>query len=276
VPLIQTAGDPLEFTLRNNNVFSSSVSKVRTLIPSLLLSAVAPLAAAPAHYASGPARVALIELYTSEGCSSCPPADAWLGGLLENPGLWSQFVPVQFHVDYWDGLGWKDRLASRENTARQYAYASAWGARSVYTPCFVRDGEEWKPRLGFPPAAPAPPAGILALDLLASGLWGISFTPGPGGQPASQGYEVHLAHLGFGISSRVTAGENAGATLEHDFVVLAFASRPLVADAPGGALRATLDLTPAPAISCARRAIAAWVTPKGGLAPVQAAGGWLP
>jgi len=268
---------PLWFDSRNIPAANGSLSKLRSLIPSLLVLVAAPLAAAPAHFASGPARAALIELYTSEGCSSCPPADAWLGGLLEKPGLWSQFVPVQFHVDYWDGLGWKDRLASPEFTARQYAYASAWGTRGVYTPCFVRDGAEWKPGWGLPPAEPqAPAAGILALDLLANGLWSVSFTPGSGGQPAGEGYEVHVAYLGFGISSRVTAGENGGATLGHDFVALAVASRPLVAGAPGGALLATLDLPSAPAISCARHAVAAWVTPRGGLAPVQAAGGWLP
>src|SRR5208282_305765 len=85
---------PPWFDSRNNPATKASVSTVRSIFPSLLLIAAAPLAAAPAHFASGPAPVALIELFTSEGCSSCPPADAWLGGLRDRPGLWSQFVPV--------------------------------------------------------------------------------------------------------------------------------------------------------------------------------------
>ncbi len=64
------------------------------------------------HLASGDTRVNLLELYTSEGCSSCPPADRWLSGLRQDPRLWRQLVPVAFHVDYWDGIGWPDRFAS--------------------------------------------------------------------------------------------------------------------------------------------------------------------
>src|SRR5438270_9390200 len=79
-------------------------------------------------FRSGPAKVALVELYTSEGCSSCPPAEKWLGSLTADPGLWRQFVPVAFHVNYWDNLGWRDALATKAFTDRQYAYSAAWGA----------------------------------------------------------------------------------------------------------------------------------------------------
>src|SRR5271163_2312476 len=123
-------------------------SPMRSYVLLGILGASAPLCAAAEHFASGPGRVALIELYTSEGCSSCPPADAWLGGLKDKAGLWDEFVPVQFHVNYWDNLGWKDRLATRDFTAREYAYSSAWGSSSVYTPCFVRNGLEWHPEWG--------------------------------------------------------------------------------------------------------------------------------
>jgi hypothetical protein len=68
---------------------------------------------------SGPARAHLLELYTSEGCSSCPPAEQWFSTLKQSPRLWKQIVPVAFHVNYWDQLGWKDKLASPANTARQ-------------------------------------------------------------------------------------------------------------------------------------------------------------
>src|ERR1017187_258248 len=89
-------------------------------------------AAEPLRFASGPAHVALVELYTSEGCSSCPPAERWLAARRDDPGLWRDFVPIAFHVDYWNQLGWPDRFSTREFTQRQYALATAWGGDSVY------------------------------------------------------------------------------------------------------------------------------------------------
>ncbi len=75
--------------------------------------------ATEARFESGPEQTALIELYTSEGCSSCPPAEAWMSHLKDDPGLWKQFVPIAFHVDYWDRLGWRDRFSSKRWTERQ-------------------------------------------------------------------------------------------------------------------------------------------------------------
>ncbi len=81
-------------------------------------------------------RPVVIELYTSEGCSSCPPADAFLFDLRQRPGV----IALAFHVDYWDYLGWKDRFALHEFTMRQRAYARALGSPMVYTPQIVVDG----------------------------------------------------------------------------------------------------------------------------------------
>ena len=75
-------------------------------------------AAEPRRFTSGSNQVHLIELFSSEGCSSCPPAEQWLGGLREAPGLWRDFVPVAFHVDYWDRLGWRDRFSSPSYSER--------------------------------------------------------------------------------------------------------------------------------------------------------------
>src|SRR5690349_5159728 len=86
---------------------------------------------------SGPRKTHLLELFTSEGCSSCPPAEAWISGLKNDARLWRDFVPVTFHVDYWDRLGWRDPLASKEWTARQYEYSERWRRSGVYTPGFV-------------------------------------------------------------------------------------------------------------------------------------------
>ncbi|MCB1738986.1 MAG: DUF1223 domain-containing protein, partial [Gammaproteobacteria bacterium] len=96
------------------------------------------------HVNSGPRQVALLELFTSEGCSSCPPADRWLSGLIDDPRLWRELVPVAFHVDYWDYLGWPDRFASREFSRRQRDHARSGGLSQVYTPGVVLNGAEWR------------------------------------------------------------------------------------------------------------------------------------
>jgi hypothetical protein len=230
------------------------------------------LSAEPLRFSSGPSRVALIELYTSEGCSSCPPADRWLGALREKPSLWKEFVPLEFHVDYWNDLGWKDRLSAPAFTERQYAYASAWGGRGVYTPCFVRNGAEWKPLWGGP-GWPGGTSGRLVVDVGDDGVCRISFVPGPG---EAGPYDVHIALLGCGISSRVTAGENDGATLGHEFVVLGIADNALVGDAGSAALRSNVRLPQSAVPDLKRRACAAWVTRRGEMIPLQATGGWLP
>jgi len=85
--------------------------------------------------ADGPGPV-VVELYTSQGCSSCPPADAYLHDLAKQEGV----VALALHVDYWDYIGWKDSFASPAHTARQKAYAHAQGHRMVYTPQMIVDG----------------------------------------------------------------------------------------------------------------------------------------
>src|SRR5256885_16987773 len=98
----------------------------------------------PLIFQSSGKQTALIELYTSEGCSSCPPAETWLSRLQESPGLWKDFVPLAFHVDYWDYLGWRDPWASESFSDRQRAYAKQWQSESIYTPGFVLNGKEWR------------------------------------------------------------------------------------------------------------------------------------
>ena len=81
----------------------------------------------------------VVELYTSQGCSSCPPADAYMAELAKDPNI----LPLAFHVDYWDRLGWKDTYASKAYTQRQYDYASALGNRLVWTPQFIVHGANY-------------------------------------------------------------------------------------------------------------------------------------
>ncbi len=215
-------------------------------------------------FSSGENRTHLIELYTSEGCSSCPPAEQWLGGLRAAPGLWRDFVPVAFHVVYWDHLGWRDRFANKEYTDRQYAYSSQWGSNTVYTPGFVLDGAEWRKLLGRDaPAASSEKAGRLTVEYANDGACRVTYA-------AAGDYEVHVALLGGGISSAVRAGENEGRTLQHEFVALALKTVRLEARV------AELKLPGIADNSVGRHALAVWVTRRGDATPVQATGGWLP
>src|SRR5213592_2697372 len=101
-------------------------------------------------FESGKTQTSLIELFTSEGCSSCPPAEKWMSALKTNPDLWKKVVPIAFHVDYWDHLGWRDRFSKPQFTERQRRYAAAWGGDSIYTPGFVLNGREWRGCIGGP------------------------------------------------------------------------------------------------------------------------------
>jgi hypothetical protein len=107
----------------------------RALLVSCLATLIAPLAvvAGPLEFESSAARVSLLELYTSEGCSSCPPADRFVNGLKSDRRLWREVVPVAFHVDYWDYIGWQDRFASPQYSERQRSYARSGYVKGVYT-----------------------------------------------------------------------------------------------------------------------------------------------
>jgi hypothetical protein len=219
-------------------------------------------------FESGPKKVQLLELFTSEGCSSCPPAEAALARLVKDPRLWRDFVPIAFHVDYWDRLGWRDPLASAEWTKRQQLYAAKWNADSVYTPAFVLDGREW--RGATVPVGENKAIGTLKVAVQADNSFLVSFEPAS----ASAGdLDCYVARLGFGIDMAVHAGENNGRNLHHDFVVLSLAHAKL------GASPQEISLPSIPAKvanSPVRTALAAWTTDAGDIRPLQATGGWLP
>jgi hypothetical protein len=252
----------------------ATLTPMHRLLLAGVLTVAASLARAEQVFQSGPQRVALIELYTSEGCSSCPPAEAWLATLARDPGLWRSVVPVAMHVNYWDHLGWRDALATREFTDREYAYADAWHTGSVYTPCFVRDGAEWHPQEGGPHAtATAANAGRLTLTRSDDGRVTLVYVPAASSHVA-RGFDASVALLGGGIVTRVRGGENAGRDLRHEFVALRFATVELRPAADGG-FGGTMTLPPRTDITAARHAIAAWVTARGAVSPLQATGGWL-
>lgn len=172
----------------------------------------------------------VVELYTSEGCSSCPPADKWLSTLKGRPDV----LALAFHVTYWDKLGWPDRFASPESTARQYELASLAGSRQVYTPQVVANGRDWRVWPKLPPArGTAAPKLTLARD---GDKVALTVEPLAGG--ALQGYWAVLEDQHI---SKVRSGENAGETLRHDHVVRLY--KPVAAWAAPQGLRSELSVS---------------------------------
>jgi hypothetical protein len=154
----------------------------------------------------------LVELYTSEGCNSCPPADQWLAKLKGQDDV----VALAFHVDYWDRLGWKDRFASPDHTQRQAQQQRSNGARFSYTPQVVVDGRD-RPSWGGPVRADARPAALVDVSLQREGAAYIAKVQAASGAP--QRLAAYWAVTENGHFTAVKAGENSGVTLKHDFVV---------------------------------------------------------
>jgi hypothetical protein len=227
---------------------------------------------APLTFQSSGKQTALIELYTSEGCSSCPPAETWLSRLKESPALWKDFVPLAFHVDYWDYLGWRDPWASKSFSDRQRNYAKQWRSKSIYTPGFVLNGKEWRDwsaRTDGPTSAGVN-TGILTVTSSDTNRWQVSFAPANTG---GGNHEVHAALLASGLSSNVNAGENRGRLLRHDFAVLALVKAAGVRSGDG--VQGEFVLSRPRNAAESELALAVWITPAGRLEPLQATGGWL-
>ena len=211
-------------------------------------------------------RAHLIELYTAQGCSSCLPAEEWMSGLKNQPRVWQDIIPIAFHVDYWDHLGWRDPFASKLWTERQADYSVRWKTESVYTPAFVLDGKEW--HYGKLPEASTETPGVLKIAVDADRIVASFKTS----SNSNGRYDIHIARLGFALIADVTAGENIGKKLSQDFVVLGLTNETLRAGpkelkVPAVTQKSTVD---------PRTAIAAWITPAGQIEPIQAVGGWLP
>lgn len=219
-------------------------------------------------FETGETQNSLVELFTSEGCSSCPPAEKWLSGLKSNQDLWKKIIPLAFHVDYWDRLGWRDRFAKPEFTSRQQDYAAAWGGDSVYTPAFVVNGKEWRGWFGGS-AVPTSSTrvGVLRVSLANNGKLTTTFVPDTA-KPRTLAFNVAL--LGNELESDVKRGENSGRKLRHDFVVLNLIQVDMANESNGwtGSI-----MLPMQSSNDKPSALAAWITEDG--TPIQATGGWL-
>ncbi|NRR34399.1 DUF1223 domain-containing protein [Oxalobacteraceae bacterium] len=244
---------------------------MKHLILSLLGAAalnISPALAAKACSLSSPAyRLALLELYTSEGCSSCPPADQFLSGLRAAGVKPEQAVLLSLHVDYWNYIGWKDPYSRAAFSERQRWLSELAHTRTIYTPEIFVAGQELRGGVaGWRGAVPAAVARINALPAQAQIHIALG-QPGPAGLPvnvqasAAHGGTLHIALVQSGLTNKVAAGENSGRVLRHDHVVREWLA-PVVlgADSKGGSaatVTRTLPLPPG----------AAW-----GAAPAGAAG----
>lgn len=222
----------------------------------LLVATAATLALPGAHAAAAacsvqsPAhRVAVLELYTSEGCSSCPPADEWVSALPAAGFGPAQVVTLAFHVDYWNYLGWTDRYAQPAFTERQRQISAANGIGFVYTPALALNGRLLRglshPRLreAVDAVNRTPPGADLAIRASsAAGALEVE-VDATLRDPAATEAVAFIAVTENGLATEVKRGENAGRALRHDFVVRAWRGPHRVSGGAPARLRATFPAT---------------------------------
>jgi hypothetical protein len=204
------------------------------------MSAALPATGAVCEAASGAKLLPLVELFTSEGCDSCPPADRWLTSQFPVPAAAPAASVLAFHVDYWDRLGWKDRFATARFTERQYAAMRAGGETFVYTPQVLvqgRDARNWQGSGATDKVAAARTRASRAdVKLVIDGTTADAISTRLAVRVADQGLgkraEAWLAYTDSRLVSDVKAGENRGVRLTHDHVVRTLAG-PFALDAQG-------------------------------------------
>jgi len=177
----------------------------------------------PIVVSSGDSQIAVVELYTSEGCSSCPPADRWLSQLVEIPKDDLDVLALAFHVDYWDYLGWKDRFASADYTSRQRKLGANNLQRTIYTPEFFVNGMEARGTNNILSKIQQANAQQASLELkltVSRDQTGLLLDLHSPGERSTIG-QVHLRYLVYenDLSTDVKRGENSGEILKHQQVV---------------------------------------------------------
>jgi hypothetical protein len=210
----------------------------------LLVSLAVPMAAeaATCSHQSPAHTVALLELYTSEGCNSCPPADRWLRELAQKFAA-EQLVALALHVDYWDYIGWKDRFAQARFTERQRQLSRLAGGSTIYTPevfAGMKEFRSWRSQAELEQRIrrinEQPAAAQINLQMSSDGSAAVevqaSFVLAPTAMAGQQNEGIIVLYENKLISD-VKAGENHGVSLQHDRVVR-FWSAPVALDAQSG------------------------------------------
>ncbi|BFM11895.1 DUF1223 domain-containing protein [Simiduia litorea] len=223
---------------------------------------ISPIAQAQ-NFQASEEKAQLVELFTSQGCSSCPNAERWLNNFKNDPELWVTVFPIAWHVDYWDSLGWVDKFSSTEANHRQYRYHHRKVTSGVYTPQVVINGVEWralvtqmKPELPETPVANQP---MLSLQ-----IDGNRFTA----QSELENTVLNLALIGMDFSIKIKRGENSGRILEEQFVMLGFVQYAQQDLHWAGELPSSKDGIPP-------QAVIAWITEPGNSTPLSITGGLL-
>jgi len=225
------------------------------LLPVLVLLACAGGDAAASPSAAGPARPVLVELFTSQGCSSCPPADRALAELAAQPAAARNVIPLAFHVDYWNYIGWTDPFSSADWSARQRRYGAAFGGGRIYTPelvvsgaadCVGTDDSRLRRLVAAAAAEPERATIELAPAPRAGGKWPLTVRARRQPQPGAPAVEVLVAVYENGLETPVGAGENAHRKLHNDRVVRKLV-RAATLPAGGGSAEQRLELALDPA-----------------------------
>lgn len=216
------------------------------------------------EFSSSNQQTIMVELFTSQGCSSCPPAEHWLNTFENNAKLWKEIVPIAFHVDYWDRLGWPDVYADEAYTARQYRHRAQNNIRSVYTPGVIVNGQEWRGWIrgkNFPQANPN--AGILSFKADSNKVY-VDYSE------KSNNVVLNVALLGVGIETKIDRGENKNRTLKQEFVAL---THNVYTPNNG---QWEINLPTHNSTDAKRYALAIWVSRANDISPIQSTGYWIP
>lgn len=248
------------------------------------------------HFSSSEQATDVVELFTSQGCHSCPPADRFFTQLKTRDDLFEGFIPVAFHVDYWNYLGWRDRFSRSEFTFRQRQHQIDGHTKRVYTPGFVVNSKEWrgwfKRQKHWPQSRIK--AGVLQAEVMSvpsnnTLSLAANFTPHQAlldtlaNRPDS--LTLYVTYLGMGLSTNIKRGENKGKYLQHDFVVLdmkryaseniAHKSTTLSGETSNSQYQWRVVLPTIPDQQQQATALAMWVSPEDSIAIWQATGGYL-
>ncbi len=210
-----------------------SRSSSRRSFHSLMLAAPLLLSGLPAYAAlecsakSGAAKVAVLELYTSEGCNSCPPTDRWVSGLRTGNVVNERVIPLAFHVDYWNYIGWNDPFSDRKYSERQRTVSSRQASSVIYTPQLVLNGKDLRGQqhgdftgmLGKINQNTPEATISLTLNRADPARYEVSGNVVVANPEQQKHAEAYVALIENNLVSDVKAGENRGVTLHHDFVV---------------------------------------------------------
>lgn len=218
------------------------------------------------EFSSGKHQNTLIELFTSQGCNSCPPADEWLNNFKDNPKLFKEIIPMAFHVDYWDYLDWKDSFSKSDYSDRQKAHYDLGHLAQVYTPAILKNNKEVKRESLYNKNVSAKKiVGNLSVQVFGKNVF-VRFKS----TNKTKNLTANIALLGVGFEEKIHFGENKGKRLMHDFVVLSHQQKR----AKGNSNTWIMDL-PSSKIKAKKYAVAVWLTEKNLLDPVQITADWL-